>query len=155
MNTMRAVLFIFCIIATSSCTDDWRLERKEDRLYGVWTIEEAWFRENGNLFRESVRREFVGDRVEFYGDYEGVYSDFSTRQYYPSIWRLDLIRERRFDRDGTRNDDVEFYLLIDFFNKFGEVEFSWDAEVNCLTYDKLNIRVNDSTGVFTFKLRRA
>lgn len=143
-------LWVAVVGLLGSCSDFWRLERKEERLYGEWVIEDAWFRENGALFRESVRREFSGDRVSFFGEYEGLYFDASTNNYYPSSWRLDLVRERDFDG----SDDVEFYLLVEYYNAVGELEFAWDAAVNLLTYEQLNLRVNDRRGVFTFKLRR-
>ena len=147
----KQIFLLFAALGLlGSCSDFWRLERKEERLYGEWVIEEAWFRENGAWFRESARREFSGDRVSFFGEYEGLYFDASTNNYYPSVWRLDLVRERDFDG----SDDVEFYLLVDYYNALGELEFAWDAAVNLLSYDRLNLRVNDRRGVFTFKLRR-
>ncbi len=143
------LLFALGLLGLSSCTDGWRLDNKEDRLAGEWMIDEAYFRENGDLFREDVTRDFRGDRIEFFRDYTAVYDDYSSRNFYEGEWELFL--ERDYYDDG---DDVEFFLDLFFYDRDGRIAFSWNGEVTLLTYEKLNLRVNDRAGVYTFKLRR-
>ena len=147
---MKKAIFLslLAIFLFTTCSPDFRLERKEDRLMGAWIFEKAWYREDGDLFRDNVIREFEGDVIEFFGDYSCVYDDYSLNYAFWGDW--ELFYERSFYDD---EDDVEFYLDMTFFDR-GRVEFAYFSSVTLLTRNKLNLRVHDRGGVYTFKLRR-
>lgn len=146
--TFKLSFFAALLLMTTACTDEYRLERKEDRLYGAWIFESASFKENGNLFRENQDREFVGDIIEFYRDYTASYDDRLDQIVYPGNWELILDRAT-FDGEG----DTEFLLDMDFFDR-GRPAFTFLCGVNNLGWERLNIRANVRGGVYYFRLRR-
>lgn len=147
--TFKLSFLAFIILMTTACTAEYRLERKEDRLYGAWIFESAAFKENGDLFRENRDREFVGDIIEFYRDYTASYDDRIDRIVYPGNWELILDRAT-FDGD---DDDVEFFLDMDFFDR-GRPAMTYLCGVNNLSWERLNLRANVRGGVYYFKLRK-
>ncbi len=138
-----AALFLF-----GGCSPDYRLERKEDKLFGAWIFDRAFFLEDGDLFRDNVTREFEGDILEFFSDYSVVYDDYSLGVAFWGDWIMNVERGR-FDNEA----DLEFFLDMTFFDR-GRVAFSYFSTVTLLTNNKLNLKVHDRGGVYTFKLRR-
>lgn len=146
--TFKLFAFALLLFLTNSCSYEYRIERKEDRLYGAWIFESASFRENGDVFRKNRDAEFVGDVIEFYDDYTATYDDRLDRIIYPGNWELVL------DRAGFDGEnDTEFYLDMDFFDR-GRPVMTFLCSVNNLTWERLNLRANVRSGVFYFKLRR-
>lgn len=137
------------VLLLGSCSDDYRLDRREDKLIGSWEFEKAFFKENDELFRDDVTNDFAGDIIDFFGNYEAVYDDRSARQAYDGDW--ELILDRSTYDDET---DVEFYLDMRFYDPDFDETFGYFAAVNLLTENKLNLRASTATGVYTFKLRR-
>ncbi len=145
----RITLLLLSMLALASCSDDYRLERREDKLIGAWAFDRAWFRENSELFRDDVTNEFLGDVIEFYGDYDAVYDDQSLREAFGGEWELILDRSAY---DGE--NDVEFFLDMNFYDPRANDFFGYYAAVTQLTENKLHLRASTATGVYTFKLRR-
>lgn len=146
--TFKLLFFSAMIVLCSACTDEYRLERKEDRLYGAWIFESASFKENGDLFRENRDSEFVGDIIEFYRDYTASFDDRRDRTIYPGNWELILDRAT-FDGEN----DNEFFLDMDFFDR-GRPVMTYLCGVNNLTWERMNLRANVRGGVYYFRLRR-
>lgn len=146
--TFKLFIYVAFVFMASACTDEYRLERKEDRLYGAWIFESAAFRENGDLFRSNRDAEFVGDIIEFYRDYTASFDDRLDRVVYPGNWELILDRATY---DGE--DDAEFLLDMDFFDR-GRPAMTYLCGVNNLSWERLNLRANVRGGVYYFRLRR-
>lgn len=146
--TFKLFTFIAIVLLASACTDELRIERREDRLRGAWIFESASFRDNNAIFRENRDAEFVGDIIEFYRDYTALYDDRRERTTYDGDWELILDRGS-FDDD----DDAEFFLNMDFYDR-GRPALSFFCGVNNLSWERLNLRANTRDGVFFFRLRR-
>lgn len=148
-STFKLLFFAVFAVLFSACTDEFRIERREDRIQGAWIFESASFRDNGDLFRENRDAEFVGDIIEFYRDYSALYDDRRERTTYEGNWELYLDRAG-FDDDG----DGEFFLDLDFFDDRNRPVISFLCEVNNLGWERMNLRANTRDGVYFFRLRR-
>ena len=143
----KLLLPLLLLSLLSGCTDEYRIERKEDRLVGDWVFEKAFYRESGDIFRENLLEEYEGDILSFYRDYTCEYDDRDNRQYFPGDWEL-FLDHNYFDDE----DDIEFFLDVIFYDRDGRVGFSWNAQVTLLTHERMNLRVPERSGVYTFKL---
>lgn len=147
---MKRLLFV-CLSMSfilSSCSLDYRLERREDRLYGRWAFDEAFYRNNGAIFRDNIFDEFGGDIVEFFPDYSAAYEDASRGgDFFWGEWEI-------FAERDNGDDDVDFFLDMYFFDDRGFESFSYIGEVRNLTYNRMRIRAYDRDGVYTFRLRK-
>ncbi|MBX2871756.1 MAG: hypothetical protein KTR30_06645 [Saprospiraceae bacterium] len=72
----------------TSCTIEDRLERKEDRLLGTWYFDRAFYKEDGDLFRDNVINEFEGDLITFFDDYTALYEDYSLNAAFDGGWEM-------------------------------------------------------------------
>lgn len=135
-------------ITLASCSLDARIERREDRLVGRWAFDKAFFKDNGALFRDNVYRDYAGDIIEFYYNYEADYDDAGDRFVYFGEWEIFAERERVGD------DNVEFFLDMYFYNDRGRVAFSYIGEVTRLTNNRMTLRAYDRFGEYTFKFRK-
>lgn len=149
---MKRLLFLGLLglnLLLSGCSDEYRLERKEDRLLGAWTFEKAFFRGNNALFRDDVLHQFEGDIIEFYGDYTAIYDDFSLGELFDGEWELFLERDI-----GDDEPDVDFFLDMTFYDPVAEDIFSFAGDVTNLTYNRMTYQAYTRDGVYTFKFRR-
>lgn len=146
---MRTILSTVLVLAVlSSCSLDFRIERKEDRLIGRWAFDRAFFKGNNDLFRDDIFNEFAGDIIEFYPNYEASYDDASQRFIYWGDWEI-------FAQRGTHDDeDTEFFLDMYFYDDRGRESFSYIGEVKRLTRNTLKIEAYDRYGEYTFRLQR-
>ena len=142
------IALVLLSLGLSSCSLDYRIERKEDRLLGRWAFHKAFYRDNDAIFRNNVFNEFAGDIIEFYPGYEAGYDDASERFLYFGNWEIFA------ERDRGRGDDIDFFLDMYFFDDRGFESFSYVGECTLLTREKLHLRAYDRSGVYTFKLRR-
>lgn len=149
MKKSTLVSALLAVVLFTACSDDFILDRREDRLIGDWRIEKAFYRENGDVFRENVLDEYENDVISFFRNYEAQYDDVSRRELYGGNW--ELILDRGFFDD---EDDREFFLDLIFFDRFGRPAFDFNGEVIHLTNERLHIRVNDRSGTYLYKLRR-
>lgn len=147
---MQKQLYLFTLavlLTATACTDDYKLERREDKLLGTWVIEKANFKSNWALFPDNLP-EFEGDAITFYDNYTCLYDDWGGALY-DGDWELYI------DRDNIDGEsDIEFFLDIYFFDGRGREAFFWLGEVTYLTREKLTLRVLDRNGRYTFKLRK-
>ncbi len=144
-----ALLCSISIFLFTACSDNARLNRKEDRLIGFWEFEKATFKEDGALFRDNITDDFEGDVLEFYSNYEAVYDDVSAGILFFGDWELILDRDS-FDGE----EDVEFFLDMRFFDEFNRPAFDYFTSVTTLTNNRLELIASNPRGRFTFKLRR-
>lgn len=136
------------VLLLSSCSINDRIERREDRLVGRWVFDNAWYKDNGALFRDNIYDEYAGDIIEFFYDYEAAYDDYSEQFVYWGEWEIFA------ERDRGSEDDIDFFLDMYFYNERGRVAFSYVGEVRRLTYNRFTLRAYDRFGEYTFKLRK-
>lgn len=136
------------ILVASACTNDFLLDRKEDRLLGAWEFERVTFKENGDLFRNDITNEFRGDIIEFFGDYTAAYDDASLRVIFDGTWELYI------DRFSDDEDDAEFFLDMTFFDFINQEEFSYFTNAITLTRNRMTLVSNTRVGTYRFKLRK-
>ena len=145
----HSVLILFVISLFSSCTIEERLERKEDRLMGAWVFEKAFYNDDNDLFRDNLTRDYEGDILEFFEDRFVLYEDVGTNEVFYGDWGLNATR-RQFDDE----QDVEFFLDMEFYDDRDRFAFSYFSTVTRLTWNKLHFKVHDRAGVYTFRLRK-
>lgn len=148
MKKLLPILLLLPLIF-SGCSLDQRVENKENRLIGRWTFDKAFYRDYDRLFRDNVYRDFGGDIVEFFGNYEAYYDDAQVRDGYWGEWVISAARDR-FDDD----DDVEFFMDVFFYDFRGREVITWYACVERLTHNRMTLRIEDRFGVYTLKLRK-
>lgn len=130
-----------------SCSLDFQLDRREDRLVGRWAFDRAFFKDNGALFRDNIYNEFAGDIIEFYPDFEASYEDASERFTYWGDWEI-------FAQRGGGDEDTEFFLDMYFYDDRGFESFSYIGEVRRLSRNVLRIEAYDRFGEYSFRLVR-
>lgn len=144
-------LLLFCGIAMflSACSNDYRIDRRERRLIGAWEFEKAFYKPDNALFRDNITDQYRNDVVEFFGDYQAVYHDFSLRASFAGDWRIIL------DRDFYGEDNnVEFFVDAAFFDSVNGEEFFLFGSIDRLNQNKLHLESSDRFGCYTFRLRR-
>jgi hypothetical protein len=147
-----AILAFLCIIFTTfSCTPEARLERREDKLEGVWEFDKAFYRSDWDLFRDDVMGDFRGDLIEFYDDYSAVYEDASENTFFDGEWEMFFECEWDYVDD---EEEVAFYLDMYFFDVDNRESFAYFTSVNLITKNKLHLKAHTRDGVYTFKLRK-
>jgi hypothetical protein len=147
---MRTIVaFILLTVVMSSCSLDYRIDRREDRLIGRWVFDRAFYKDNGALFRENIFNEYAGDVIEFYPNFEAAYDDASQRYTYWGEWEIFAQRG-----GGSGDDDTEFFLDMYFYDDRGFESFSYIGEVKRLSRNVLRIEAYDRFGEYTFRLER-
>lgn len=149
MKKLQFLLALVLITTGLSCSDYARLERKEDRLIGAWEFDKAFYRDDWQVFRTNVLDQFNGDIIEFYEDYTAIYDDYSSGRIYTGEWELFFDRQR----DGD-DEDIEFFLDMYFYDRYGRESFAYFTCVNLITRNKLHVRARTRNGWYTFKFRR-
>lgn len=149
MKQLQFLLALIIITTSFACSDYARLERKEDRLIGAWEFDKAFYRNDGQIFRSNVIDQFNGDIIEFYEDYTVIYDDYSQGVVYPGEW--ELFFDRQWDGD---DEDIEFFLDMYFYDRYGRESFAYFTCVNLITRNKLHLRARTRNGWYTFKFRR-
>lgn len=137
-------LFLF-----TSCSKDYLISKREDKLEGYWDIEKVTYKEDGDLFRDNVSRFFSGDGIEFFSDYTAFYDDRSLAENFEGRWNIHVAEVGNFD-----DEDCEFFLDMVFVDHVTGEEFGYFCTINLLTQRKLNLTAHDRRGVYTFKLRK-
>lgn len=148
---MKHLIYLILVagLLCTACSDEFFLERKEDRLIGVWEFEEAFFKEDGDVFRDNVYNEFRGDIIEFFPNYTANYEDASLRATFDGDWVLYV------ERDGYDDDeDREFFLDMTFYDFVNREEFTYFTSVNKLTNNNINLIAHTRSGFYKFKLCR-
>ena len=133
--------YLLFLVFLIGCSLEDRIERREDRLTGTWQIERAFFKEDDELFRDNVTRDFAGDRVTFYPDYTLTYLT-GNGEVFEGFWRISVLREQ--------DNDTEFTLDADFFDR-GQLAFQWLGTIDKLTGNSFNINIAERNG--TLRLR--
>ena len=77
MKHLHILAILSIITLATGCSDDYLVDRKEDKLIGTWEFEKAFYRRDGDLFRDNVTLDYRDDVIVFFGDYSAEYFDYS------------------------------------------------------------------------------
>jgi hypothetical protein len=148
MRKLGYYILVFPLLLTA-CTDEFLIERKEDRIIGAWEFEEAFFKEDGDIFRDNVFNDFRNDIVEFFPNYTATYDDASLRSIFDGDWVLYLEREL-YDDD----DDKDFFLNMTFYDFINREDFSYFTSVVWVSSNRMTLIAHTRSGFYKFKMRR-
>ncbi len=130
---MRIILLIFGLaLLLGSCSKEYQIRHKEDRIIGAWEFEKVFYKKDHALFRDDITHEYRHDIVEFFPDYTAIYDDY----YY------------------DEGSDLEFFIDAVFYDFVNGEDFKLFGSIDRLNRQKLHLEAHDRRGKFTFKLRR-
>jgi hypothetical protein len=153
MRTYTLLACISALLVLSACSEEYRLERKEDKLLGTWEFEKAFYKADNALFRDNITGEYMDDIMEFYGDYTAMYYDYSANIEYPGEWQILTDRDYYYDSEGG-GGDLEFFIDAVFWDVLPEGDFAFFGSIDRLNEDRLVFEARDRRGTYTFKLCR-
>ncbi|MEM1357911.1 MAG: hypothetical protein AAGF89_06925 [Bacteroidota bacterium] len=136
------LLFGLLLFLNFGCSIQDRVERREERLIGTWVIDRAVFDEDGALFNNNITSDFRGDRLTFFPDGTVEYLD-DNGELFVGPWFIDALRDL--------DNDVEFTLDADFFDRFGFLAFRWTGTIQRLNQNNFNLNVAEVDG--TLRMR--
>jgi hypothetical protein len=147
---VKQLLLLLCVpLLTVSCSEEYLLERKEDKIIGRWEFEKVYYKADNALFRDNITAEYRDDIIEFFGDYTAVYDDYSLNTVFPGDWQIILDRDTY---DGGSN--LEFFVDAVFYGFFQGEDFALFGSIDKLNKSKLQLEARDRRGTYTFKLCR-
>ena len=145
----QLLLLLSLPLLTVSCSEEYFLDRKEDKIIGRWEFEKVYYKADNALFRDNITSEYRYDIIEFYGDYTAAYDDYSLNTVFPGDWRIILDRDVY---DGGSN--LEFFVDAVFYDFFQGEDFDLFGSIDKLNKNKLQLEARDRRGTYTFKLCR-
>ncbi len=148
MTTRLLAFTTLTLFLCTSCSKDYMISRREDKLIGYWEIEKVTYREDGDIFRDNVSHFFDGDYIEFTPDYYAFYDDRSIDVSFDGEWIIHTADP------GFDDEDCDFFLDMTFYDHIRDEGFGYFSSINLLTQRKLNLTAHDRNGVYTFKLRK-
>ena len=140
-------------ILFTSCSDEYLLERKEDKIIGTWEFEKAHYKADRSLFRDNITDEYADDLIVFYGDYVAEYADASLNAVFPGEWRILLDRDIYYTNEET-SGNVEFFIDATFFDMLAGEDFEFFGSIDRLDRNVLKFEARDRDGTYTFRLCR-
>ncbi len=148
MKTLLSVsVFLVFMFFFSSCSDDFLLQRREDRLIGAWEFDRVLYFPNRGS-RRNISREYEGDVIEFFRNGTAFYNDASLNATFDGDWILDL------DRSWRESDDAEFFLDMYFYDFILREEFSFLTQATILNNNRMTLISNERAGSYEFRLRK-
>ena len=149
MKKLYFLSTLVILLATVSCSEEELIQRREDKLFGSWKFEKAYFKGNNALFRDNITHIYEDDIITFYTDYTCTWDDAGQRFVYDGDWFVNL--EVFTDGNGAEN---VYFLDALFFGEYPEDDFGFYAEIEWLTQNKLTISFFDNDGEYTYKLEK-
>ena len=148
---MRTILLIFGLaLLLGSCSKEYQIRHKEDRIIGAWEFEKVFYKKDHALFRDDITHEYRHDIVEFFPDYTAIYDDYSLGAIFDGDWILIVDDDYYYD-EGS---DLEFFIDAVFYDFVHGEDFKLFGSIDRLNRHKLHLEAHDRRGKFTFKLRR-
>lgn len=147
------LLYASLVVLASACSEEYLLERKEDKLIGTWEFEKAFYQADNALFRDNITGEYQDDIIEFYGDYTAIYVDNSLNAVFPGDWRIILDKDY-YQTDNGGASDIEFFIDAVFFDGLAGEDFEFFGSIDRLNKDRLQFEARDRRGTYAFKLCR-
>ncbi len=149
----RLLLYTLLVFIASSCSEEYLLERKEDKLIGTWEFEKAFYQADNKLFRDDITRDYRDDIIEFYGDYTAAYVDYSLNAVFPGDWQIILDKDY-YQTEDSSGLDLEFFIDAVFFDGLAGEDFEFFGSIDRLNKDVLKFEARDRRGTYTFRLCR-
>jgi hypothetical protein len=137
------------VLAVSACTDQGRIERRENRIEGTWYFDNAFFKGNRALFRKNIYDEYAGDEITFYRDYSCTYFDASTNEFFEGEWWLEMLRT-----DIAGDTEREYLLDMVFYDYQGREAFAFFSTTTKIGFNNLNFNVFTDYGEYRYKLNK-
>ncbi|MFT6939605.1 MAG: hypothetical protein ACJASN_001091 [Cyclobacteriaceae bacterium] len=150
MKHFSIILSLIVLTLLTSCTEEELIERKEDRLYGTWQFEKAFFLSTNSLFRNNISHLYEHDEITFYSDLTATYKDDNQRAIYTGDWFV-ILEVFPDDFDGTEN---VYFLDAFFYGDRPQDDFGYYAEIEWLTRKRLRLFVMTPEGEYTFRLSK-
>ncbi|HLU92914.1 MAG TPA: hypothetical protein VKZ54_02265 [Membranihabitans sp.] len=150
MKALYIVLVLGLGLVVNSCTIDHRLDRKADKLIGVWVIDKVIYDKYGSLFNKKVTREYRNDEFEFLPDGRVYYFDDDINYEFEGNW--DVVAERSRDLEG--DNQYEFYIEMHFYDPVYKDAFGYYGYISRLTRNRFHFHVSDRSGELEFRFQR-
>ena len=150
MKALYIVLVFGLGLVVNSCTIDHRLDRKADKLIGVWVIDKVIYDKYGSLFNKKVTREYRNDEFEFLPDGRVYYFDDDINYEFEGNW--DVVAERSRDLEG--DNQYEFYIEMHFYDPVYKDAFGYYGYISRLTRNRFHFHVSDRSGELEFRFQR-
>jgi len=150
MKALYIILVLGLGLVVNSCTIDDRLDRKADKLIGVWVIDKVIFDKYGSLFNKKVTREYRNDEFEFLPDGRVYYFDDDINYEFEGNW--DVVAERSRDLEGDKQ--YEFYIEMHFYDPVYNDAFGYYGYISRLTRNRFHFHVSDRSGELEFRFQR-
>ena len=141
------------LLLMTSCSTQWYLERKEDRIIGAWAFEKVTYKKEWALFADNITSEYSGDVIEFFGDYTAIYEDRSLGEYFDGDWEIIVDKDYVYTDDGG-SSDTEFFVDAIFFDFVNGEDFRIFGSIDRLNDNRLILEAFDAHGRYRFKLFR-
>ena len=150
MKALYIILVLGLGLVVNSCTIDHRLDRKADKLIGVWVIDKVIYDKYGSLFNKKVTREYRNDEFEFLPDGRVYYFDDDINYEFEGNW--DVVAERSRDLEG--DNQYEFYIEMHFYDPVYKDAFGYYGYISRLTRNRFHFHVSDRSGELEFRFQR-
>ena len=149
MKNLAVLLLLLSSLLMISCSEEELVQRREDKIFGTWTYQRAFFKGRNALFRDDITHLYKDDIITFHTDYTCTYDDAGRRSVYEGDWFVTL--EVFTDPDGTEN---VYFLDAFFYGAQPEDDFGYYAEIEWLTQNNMTISYQTDDGEYTYKLDR-
>ncbi len=150
MKALYIVIVLGLGLVVNSCSIDDRLDRKADKLIGVWVIDKVIYDKYGSLFNKKVTREYRNDEFEFLPDGRVYYFDDDINYEFEGNW--DVVAERSRDLEG--DNQYEFYIEMHFYDPVYKDAFGYYGYISRLTRNRFHFHVSDRSGELEFRFQR-
>lgn len=150
MKILYLALVIGVSVVLNSCTIENRIDRKADKLIGVWRIDKVIYDKYGSLFNKKVTREYRNDEFEFLPDTRVYYFDDDINYEFEGNWNI--VAEKDYNYDGER--EIEFYIEMHFYDPVYNDAFGYYGYISRLNDNKFHFHVSDGGGELEFRFRR-
>lgn len=147
------LLYATVVFLASGCSEQYWLERKEDKLIGTWEFEKAFYKADNALFRDNITNEYADDIIEFYGDYTADYIDYSLNTTFPGDWEIILDKDYYYTEDGGSLNN-EYFIDAVFYDGLAGEDFEFFGSIDRLNNNRLQFEARDRRGTYTFRLCR-
>lgn len=150
MKVLCLGLLVGISIAVNSCSIEDRLDRRADKLTGVWEIDKVIYDKYGAIFKKKVTSDYRNDVFEFLPDHRVYYYDDDIDYEFEGNWQL--VAEENYDHKGDK--EFEFYIQMHFYDPIYREAFGYYGYISRLTSNRFQFHVADGSGNLEFRFKR-
>ncbi len=147
---MYWTLLVCTGVVINACTIEDRLDRKADKLIGVWKIDKVIYDRYGALFKKKITGDYKYDEFEFLPDQRAYYYDDDLNFEFEGNW--EIVAERGYDHEGDQ--EYNFYIQMNFYDPVHQDAFGFYGYISRLTHKKFHFHASDGGGELEFRFRR-